>query len=54
MSDELRADVIHAWRLCIKDKHEPQPRLGEFNWPWALGLALDEIDHLRSELKVRQ
>lgn len=41
---ELRPDVIHAWRLSID---AAQIRLGEFNWPWALGMALDEIDRLR-------
>lgn len=47
---ELRPDVIAAWRLCIADKHQPQPRLGEFNWPWALRKTLDELEATQARI----
>jgi hypothetical protein len=42
--------MIESWRLCIEHKHQPQPRLGEFNWPQVLTMALDEIERLRTEV----
>lgn len=49
MSGELDLDLdlgklARSWRLSIEHAQVP---LGSFNWPWALGLALDEIDRLR-------
>lgn len=48
-TEQLRDDVVRAWRLSIDAATEANSvRLGEFNWPWALGLALDEVDRLRA------
>lgn len=47
---EPREATIRAWRLCLD--HDPQPELGQFNWPWALRMAMDEIDRLRAAVAV--
>jgi hypothetical protein len=51
MTDETRkalsADTIAAWRLCLD--HDPQPQLGEFNWPMVLEKALDALDAAEQE-----
>jgi hypothetical protein len=41
--------MIASWRLCIEHKHEPQPGLGQFDWPRVLTRALDEIERLRAD-----
>jgi hypothetical protein len=44
----MTAEAIESYRLCLD--HDPQPMLGQFNWPMVLGFALDEIEALRRRL----
>jgi hypothetical protein len=42
---------IESWRLSLN--HDPQPQLGQFNWPMVLGRLLDENDRLTAALADR-
>lgn len=47
----LVSDTVRAWRLSIEAcNNAGGVRLGEFNWPWALGLALDALDGANTEI----
>jgi len=47
---QLTPELIRAWRRGI-EIHRIRIQLGEFNWPWALSIALNRVEQLERQLE---